>query len=47
MAEELIEFTRTGQVLMRLAEEVRMGYIKNLVRSGHPNPADEQVLGVP
>lgn len=36
MAEELIEFTRTGQVLMQLAEEVRMGYIKNLVRSGHP-----------
>ena len=36
MAEELIEFNRTGEVLMRLAEEVRMGYIKNLVRSGHP-----------
>lgn len=36
MADELIEFKRTGEVLMRLAEEVRMGYIKNLVRSGHP-----------
>lgn len=36
MAEELIEFKRTGEVLMRLAEEVRIGYIKNLVRSGHP-----------
>ena len=36
MADELIEFNRTGEVLMRLAEEVRMGYIKNLVRSGHP-----------
>ena len=36
MAEELIEFSRTEAVLMQLAEDVRKGYIANLVRSGHP-----------
>ena len=35
MAEELIELTRTTTVLQQLAEEVRLGYIKNFIRSGH------------
>jgi len=36
MAEELLDLKRTEAVLQQLAEEVRMGYVKNLVRSGHP-----------
>ena len=35
MAEELLELTRTEQVLKQLAEEVRLEYIHNFVRSGH------------
>ena len=36
MADELIEFPRTIEVLERLTEDVRQGYIDTLVRDGHP-----------
>ena len=35
MAEELLELSRTAEVLKQLAEEVRLEYIHNFVRSGH------------
>lgn len=35
MAEELLELSRTTAVLKQLAEEVRLEYVKNFVRSGH------------
>ena len=36
MADQLMDFPRTAEVLQSLANDVRAGYIKNLVRSGHP-----------
>lgn len=36
MADELIEFPKTMEVLKQLAEDVKRGYIENLVRDGHP-----------
>ena len=35
MAEQLLELTRTTQVLKQLAEDVRLEYVKNFIRSGH------------
>ena len=36
MADELISFPATLAVLQQLADDVKAGYIENLVRDGHP-----------
>lgn len=44
MADELIEFPRTIEVLKRLAEDVKQGYIDTLVRDGHPTKCGKDRL---
>lgn len=36
MEDELMAFPRTMEVLQQLADDVKRGYIENLVRDGHP-----------